>query len=172
MVLPLTLIVEARISVEYMRALRVLLVDDYKPFIRILRSMLPNDRFEVIGQASDGLEAIKEAESLRPDLVLLDVGLPKMNGIEVAKALRKLLPRAIILMLSQDPSAEVVAEALNVGAAGYVHKQRAQRELLPAIDMVLEGKQFVSPGLLAGELSDDAPTEFLTGQPSALQRQG
>ena len=131
-----------------MPRLTVLLVDDYEPFLQVLQSILPTDRFQVVGQAPDGLEAVKKAELLRPDLILLDIGLPRLNGIEVARTIKSFAPQTTILMLSQDASPDVVEEALKAGALGYVHKQRAQRELLIAIECVLAGKRFVSDGLL------------------------
>jgi CheY-like chemotaxis protein len=126
----------------------VLLVDDYKPFLQVLQSILPADRFHVLAHASDGIEAIKKAELLRPNLILLDIGLPRLSGIEVARTVKSFAPQTTILMLSQDASPDVIEEALKTGALGYVHKQRAQRELLIAIECVLAGKRFVSNGLL------------------------
>jgi DNA-binding NarL/FixJ family response regulator len=140
-----------------MPPLRVLMVDDYEPFLQVLRAILPSDRFHVIAQASDGLEAVKKAELLQPDLILLDVGLPRLNGIEVARRVKELFCRTAILMLSQDTSPEVVGEALKAGALGYIHKPRAQRELLIGIECVLAGKRFVSDGLLDFD-STDGPT--------------
>lgn len=131
-----------------MALLRVLIVDDYEPFLQVLRSMLPSDRFQVIAQASDGLEAVKQARLLQPDLMLLDVGLPRLNGIEVARTVKSVAPQVVILMLSQDASPDIVGEALKAGALGYIHKQRAQRELLTGIESVMAGKQFASKGML------------------------
>src|SRR5690348_12998984 len=99
-----------------MALLRVLIVDDYEPFLQVLRSMLPSDRFQVIAQASDGLEAVKQARLLQPDLMLLDVGLPRLNGIEVARTVKSVAPQVVILMLSQDASPDIVGEALKAGA--------------------------------------------------------
>jgi DNA-binding response OmpR family regulator len=110
--------------------------------------------FQVIDEASDGLEAVEKAEKLQPDLVVLDIGLPKLNGIEVAKRLRQLAPQASILFLSQEPSSDVVREALRMGALGYVHKSRAGSELLPAIEAVLGGKRYVSGGLDGTEFGE------------------
>lgn len=103
-------------------------------------------QFQVAGKASDGLEAVRKAEELRPDLMLLDIGLPKLNGIEVARRVRKRVPNTKILFVSQESSYEVVKAALQLGM-GYVVKVRAEAELLPAIEAVLGGKRFISDGL-------------------------
>jgi CheY-like chemotaxis protein len=101
----------------------------------------------VICEASDGSEAVQKAEELRPNLILLDIGLPKLNGLEAARQIRKLAPESKILFLTQESSADVVQEALSLGALGYVVKAHAGTELLAAVQAVLQGKQFVSSGL-------------------------
>jgi len=108
--------------------------------------MLQAADFQVVGQASDGLEAVQRAEELQPDLILLDIGLPKLNGMEAAKRLREIAPQVKILFLSQESAADIVQEALNLSALGYVHKSRVQWELLPAIESVLAGRQVVRMG--------------------------
>ena len=124
---------------------RILSVDDHEPFRRLTSSLLEKrPEFQIIGQASDGLEAIQKAEELQPDLILLDIGLPKLNGMEAAKRIRILAPRTKILIVSQVSDSDVVGEALQLGAMGYVFKSNAGSELLPAIEAVLGGNQFVS----------------------------
>jgi len=103
--------------------------------------------WHIICEVSDGVEAVQKAEELRPDLILLDVGLPKLNGIEAARRIGTVTPQCKILFVSQEPSADVVREALRVGGRGYVLKARAQNDLLNAVEAVLQGKQFVSSGL-------------------------
>jgi DNA-binding NarL/FixJ family response regulator len=103
--------------------------------------------WEIICEASDGLEAVLKAEELRPDLILLDIGLPKLNGIEAARRIRTLSPESNIIFVSQESSAEVVEETLRLGARGYVVKRRAGIDLLPAIEAVRGNRQFVSSGL-------------------------
>jgi DNA-binding NarL/FixJ family response regulator len=140
---------------------KILVVDDFEPFRRFVCSMLEQrEEFQVIGQASDGLEACQKATDLRPDLILLDIGLPKLNGIETARRLHKLVPGVRILFFSQYNSSDVVQEALGTGALGYVHKPRAHSELLPAIEAVLRGRHFVSSNLMYPELYQNttAPT--------------
>ena len=110
-----------------------------------------------IGIASDGLEAVQKAKELQPDLILLDIGLPSLNGIEVARQIRKLSPESKILFVSQESSADVVQEALGTGALGFVFKSDAERELLEGVNAVRRGERFVS-GRFAGhdfpEVSD------------------
>ena len=126
----------------------VLLVDDYAEWLRQGRSVLQaRPEWQVISEASDGLEAVEKAERLKPDLILLDIGLPKLNGIEAARRIRQLSPSSKIIFLSQENSVDVVQVALSTGALGYVRKADAKRELLPAMDAVLQGKQFVSSSL-------------------------
>jgi DNA-binding NarL/FixJ family response regulator len=131
-----------------MSLMRVLVVEDFAPFWQVIRSTLAErPGVQVIGEVADGLEGVHKAEVLEPDLVLLDIGLPTLNGIEAARQIRKLTPESKIIFLSQESSGEVVREALNVGAWGYVVKTRAATDLLAAVDAVLEGRQFVSVGL-------------------------
>jgi DNA-binding NarL/FixJ family response regulator len=129
-----------------MLSVRVLVVDDYEPFRRLIRSMLEGPIFRVIGEASDGLQAIQMATLVQPDLILLDVGLPKLDGVKAAEQIRQSAPRCRILFLNQDPSLDMARRALDLGALGYLHKTRAA-ELLPAIDSVLAGELYVSTSL-------------------------
>ncbi len=97
---------------------------------------------------SDGLDAIQKAEELLPDLVVLDVGLPTLNGIEAARRIRKLSPKSKLLFLSQESSADIVQQAFSSGAMGYVVKLHAESELLVAVEAVLRGEKFISPTLV------------------------
>lgn len=127
---------------------RILIVDDFAPFLRVVRMILQiRDDLQIVGEASDGLVAIQKAKELQPDLIILDISLPKLNGIQAARRMRDLVPHAKILFLSIESSSDVVREALTVGGAGYVYKLHVAGELLPAIEMVLSGKQFVSSHL-------------------------
>lgn len=124
---------------------RILLVDDSEPFRRLLSWALQNrPEMQVVGEVSDGLEAVQKAQELRPDLILLDIGLPKLNGIEAARRIRKLSPNSKILFLSQESSADVLQEALGTGAMGYVVKADVASELLIAVNAVLRGETFIS----------------------------
>ena len=113
----------------------------------------------MVCEVADGLAAVQKAEELKPDLILLDISLPSLNGIEAGRQIRKVAPNAKILFLSQESSEDVVREALSLGARGYVIKTQAGSELLPAVEAVLRGKKFVSKGVhghdgaLASEVS-------------------
>jgi len=134
--------------------IRVLVVDDYEPFRRFICSTLRRrPELQIVGEASDGLEAVQQAEQLEPDLIVLDIGLPTLTGIEAVRRIRKLFPRSKIPFVSQESSADVVQEALALGALGYVVKAHAGSDLLPAVAAVLEGRQFVSRGLSGHSLA-------------------
>jgi DNA-binding NarL/FixJ family response regulator len=125
-------------------------VDDFKPFVRLVVSILEQDAgVRVVGHASDGLEAVRKAEQLQPDLILLDIGLPHLNGIEAARRIRKMAPAAKILFVTAESTPDVMQEALLLGAAGYVVKSRAGSELLPALEALRRGMRFVSGGFSA-----------------------
>src|SRR5207244_9373190 len=129
-------------------SLRVLVVEDFEPFRRFVRVTLRNGKhLHIICEVSDGLEAVQKAEELKPDLILLDIGLPTLNGIEAARRIRKSTPDSKIIFLSQESSAEVVQEAFDLGALGYVAKARAGSELLAAVEAVLHGRAFVGTGV-------------------------
>jgi len=128
--------------------IRVLVVEDFAPFRKFIRSMLEKEpSLRIVGEASDGLEAVRKAEELQPDLILLDLGLPTLNGIEVARRVLPLSPQSKILFVSQESSADIVQEVLRCGALGYVVKTHAGSELLAAVEAVCQGRQFVSVGL-------------------------
>ena len=138
-----------------MHPVRVLVVDDNEPFRRLIRSMLESPSLRVIGEASDGLEAIQKATLLQPDLILLDIGLPKLNGIEAAERIRQFAPHSKILFISQEASSDVVEAAFGLGALGYVYKSRVYADLLPAIESVLTGRLFVSASLETYRAADE-----------------
>jgi DNA-binding NarL/FixJ family response regulator len=130
------------------RSVSVLIVDDYAPFRQFLRSKLESLPYlQIIGEASDGLEAVRKARELHPDLILLDIGLPGPNGIQAARQMRELSPAPKILFVSENRSKEIAQEALRSGAHGYVLKSDAANELLPAVKSVIRGMPFVSASL-------------------------
>ena len=127
-----------------MSLIRVLVVEDFEPFRQFIVSTLGKSRdLQVVGEASDGLEGVRKAEELKPDLILLDIGLPGLNGLDAARQIRKLSPESKIIFVSQESSPDIVQEALSLGALGYVIKARAGGELLTAVAAVIAEKQFV-----------------------------
>jgi DNA-binding NarL/FixJ family response regulator len=122
----------------------ILVVDDFEPFRRLICSNLQNMlQLATIVEASDGVEAIELAQALRPSLILLDIGLPKTDGIEAARRIRELAPLSKILFVSQESSVDVVEAAFSLGASAYVIKMDAASELPAAIKAVLRGESFV-----------------------------
>lgn len=121
------------------RQARILLVDDFAPWRDQLRSLL-NTRsdWNIVGEASDGQEAIEKATEMQPDIILLDVGMPTLNGIEAAKVIRQRCPKSRILFVTQDGDDDIRNAAMRVGAAAYVLKSRAGNELLDAIATALD----------------------------------
>jgi DNA-binding NarL/FixJ family response regulator len=129
-------------------SIRVLVVDDNEPWRRFASTtLLKPQEFEIIGEATDGVQAVQQAQELLPDLILLDIGLPTLNGIEAARRIREVSPASKILFVSEYRSPDIAEAALSTGARGYVVKSDAGSELLPAIEAVLRGEQFVSAGL-------------------------
>jgi DNA-binding NarL/FixJ family response regulator len=131
-----------------MAVTRILIVDDFAQWLQFVQTIFEaREDLKIIGTATDGMEAVQKAEELQPDLILLDIGLPGLNGLEAARQIRKLSPNSQILFCSQESSAEIVEEALKLGAQGYLVKSDASSELLLAIEAALQGKQFVSKRL-------------------------
>ena len=132
---------------------RVLLVEDHELFRRFIRSVIETRHdFRLVCEAADGLEAVHKCLELQPDVVLLDIGLPGLSGLEAARRIRAFVPACRIVFLTQESSADVVEEAMRLGAAGYVIKVRAAGELVPALIAAREGRQFVSSGVAGVEL--------------------
>ena len=126
---------------------KTLVVDDGEGFRRFLcATLMETTECEIVGEASDGLQAVNQAEKLQPDLILLDLGLPTLNGIQAARRIRQLSPNAKILFVRQNSSPEIAQGALNVGAHGYLVKSD-MTELTSAISTVLAGVQFISSRL-------------------------
>jgi DNA-binding NarL/FixJ family response regulator len=136
---------------------RVLVVEDFETFRRFVCSTLAkNPSLRIIGEVSDGIEAVRKAEELRPDLILLDIGLPALNGMVAARQIRKLSPESKIIFVTQESDHDVVQEAFNLGAWAYALKTHAGTDLLTAVDAVLEGRQFVSAALLGQVVATQA----------------
>ena len=124
---------------------RILVVDDYEPWRRFITSALQKmPEAQIVGEGADGMEAVEKAQELQPDLILLDIGLPKLDGIKAALKIRECAPKARILFFTENSSSDIAEEAMRTGADGYIVKAGAAQELLPAIKTVLLGKRFLS----------------------------
>jgi DNA-binding NarL/FixJ family response regulator len=124
---------------------RVLVVEDFESFRQFIRSTLQKrPDLQLVGEAADGLEAVQKAVELKPDLILLDIGLPVLNGMEVARQIRERVPESKVIFLSQESAPEIVQKAFSLGACAYVVKAKAGSDLLAAVEAVLSGKKFVS----------------------------
>jgi len=129
-------------------SLRVLVVDDHDGWRRFVSGIVAmQPEWRVIGQASDGLEAVQMTEQLQPGLILLDIGLPKLNGLDAARQIQAVAPTTKILCVSENRSRDIAEAALASGAGGYVVKSDVGTDLLLAIRSVLEGKRFISASL-------------------------
>jgi DNA-binding NarL/FixJ family response regulator len=133
-----------------MAPIRVLLVDDHDVARRGIRSVLSSDAdLDVVSEAADGEEAVKRAQELRPAIILLDISLPGISGIQAARQIRSISPDSRIIFLSQHDSIQIAKDALSAGGHGYVVKSDAGRDLLAAIRAVHAGQTFVSRTLVA-----------------------
>jgi DNA-binding NarL/FixJ family response regulator len=133
--------------------IRILIVDDCVSWRREVISLLEREpEFQIIGEASDGLEAVRKSAELQPDLTLLDVGLPKFNGVDAARKILQNSPESKIVFVTGNSSPELVHELLILGARAYILKVDAGSDLLPAIKDVFAGKRFVSSSVAVPNL--------------------
>src|SRR5437763_14273943 len=154
-------------------ALRVLIVDDHALFRRGLQMVLASEPdIEVVGEASDGAEAVEKAKALKPNVVLMDVRMPKRSGIEAAGAIRGELPDAKILMLTMSDEEADLYEAIKAGASGYLLKEISIEEVPDAVRSVWAGQSRISPSMASKLLSEFAAMSQRTGagQPGGAQR--
>ena len=160
--------------ISNLSSIRVLVVDDFPDWRRlIIEWFREHCHFQIVGQASDGPEAVFKAQQLQPDLILLDIGLPTLSGIEAARRIRKLSPGAKILFLSQESNCAVLHAAINAGGNGYVVKSEAFNDLFPALQAVTLGKSFISPSLIRLPSEFEQPTGDSTLQhPLDRSREG
>jgi DNA-binding NarL/FixJ family response regulator len=125
--------------------IRILLVDDHPIVRQGLRTLLEgHPGWEVVGEASDGVEALDKATSLMPDVIVLDVTMPRMNGLEACRQIRQELKGLEILFVTQHDSPQMMREALDAGARGYVVKSNAARDLLEAVEAVSQHREFTA----------------------------
>lgn len=125
---------------------RVLMADDHSIFLAGVRKLI-EDQCEVVGTVENGRALLEAAERLKPELILLDISMPLLNGLEAARHLRKTLPEAKLLFLTMHASSRYATEAFKVGAHGFLLKQSAASELPQAIDSVLKGKHYLTPSI-------------------------
>jgi DNA-binding NarL/FixJ family response regulator len=126
---------------------RILIVDDHEIFRKGLRSLLEScAQWEICGEASDGLEAVEAAKSLVPDVVVMDIGMPRLNGLDATKQIRKELPKTRVLILSQHDSPHMLTAAADAGALAYITKSEVARHLLMVLDEITAGRSFGRSG--------------------------
>lgn len=143
----------------------ILIVDDHEIFRRGLRSLLESrGEFDIVGEAVNGLEAIDKAKELQPDIIVMDVSMPQMDGLEAARLIRNDRPDARIIILSQHDSSQMLKAALEVGASAYVTKSQVARSLFRAIEGVLQGHPFSWNG------GNGGPGPMKPATPSAQSR--
>ncbi len=129
-----------------MKKIKILLADDHSVVRSGLRSIFKTNKdFSVIGEAANGVDALRLASRLKPDVVILDISMPKMNGIEAARAIKEKLPETKILILTVQEKEEYVYEMIRAGANGYVLKDAEKSEIFKAVRTVVSGNQFFSP---------------------------
>jgi DNA-binding NarL/FixJ family response regulator len=152
---------------------RVLLADDHLMLVEALKKVLEVE-YDVVGSVGDGLALLNAAERLRPDVVVLDIAMPLLNGLDAGRQLRNNLPAAKLVFLTMNEDPYLVGEAFRAGASAYLLKQGAALELTIAISDVLKGKTYVTP-CIAGGLANisllDPETREQAPQPTARQRQ-
>jgi DNA-binding NarL/FixJ family response regulator len=142
------------------RKSRLFIVEDHQLFREGLKSMLDSrGDIEIAGEAEDGLNAIRTISRLKPEMVLLDLSIPKISGISVMKEIKRNLPEVKILALTIHESDQYVLEAFNAGVNGYCIKDTSRQELMVAIDSILQGKSYISPGI-----SDQVIEGYLDGR--------
>lgn len=149
---------------------RVLLADDHGILLAGVRKLI-EDRCDIVGTAVDGRALLEAASRLQPDLIILDISMPLLNGLDAARQLRKLLPETKLLFLTMHASTRYATEALKVGASGFLLKQTADEELPQAITAVLQGKQYLTPSItkpVIAQFLNPEETRVIKGDPSAL----
>lgn len=126
---------------------RILLVDDHVLVRQGLKSLLEREGFLVVGEASDGQEGLRLAESERPDIVVMDISMPTINGLSAAREIQQKFPKTKTILLTQHDEKQYVTEAMEAGVKGYVLKNQAGSDLLQAIKQVSRGQVYLSPGV-------------------------
>jgi DNA-binding NarL/FixJ family response regulator len=128
-------------------SVRIVLVDDHVLVRQGLKSLIERDGFQVVGEASDGQEALRQVELLQPDIVVMDISMPTFNGLNATWELQRSFPNTKTILLTQHDEDQYVSEALEAGVKGYVLKSQAATDLLQAIKQVSHGQVYLSPGV-------------------------
>jgi len=146
-----------------MKSVRILIVDDHAVVRRGVKALLETKRrWRVLAQAADGREAILQAKKCKPDVVVLDISLPDLNGFEVTRQILKVSPQSRVVILSMHQTEQAIRDALDAGARGFVFKSDLDRDLLSAVEMAAQGIQFLTP-----KASEMVVERFLKGDPPA-----
>jgi len=135
-----------------MKKPRILLADDHVLLAEALKSML-SAVYDVVGTVSDGRSLLDAAETLEPDLIVVDIGMPQLNGLDATRKIKRLLPKVKVIILTMNEESGLVAEAFRAGATGYLLKYSAPQELLEAIEEVLKGASYLSPRITRGAVA-------------------
>src|SRR4051794_33398017 len=169
--------VSSGVGAYSMAAVRILIADDHEIVRRGLRLLIASrPEWQVCGEAEDGEEAIEKAKLLRPDVILLDVSMPRMNGLDAARILRREVPQSEIIIVSQNDPSIMQARAFEVGARGYVAKSNLSRDLLSSLESILgekagtNGKAKAQPEIVPAESSDRQSFLQGGGELGALMR--
>ncbi|MFZ0335287.1 MAG: response regulator transcription factor [Candidatus Acidiferrales bacterium] len=134
-----------------MQRTRILIVDDHEIFRRGLRALLESrDEFDISGEAANGVEAVEKAKELLPDIIVMDVSMPQMDGLQATRLIRREHPDAKVLILSQHDSSHMLSAACDAGASAYVTKSQVARSLFTALEAIIEGRPFSWKGAEAG----------------------
>jgi DNA-binding NarL/FixJ family response regulator len=153
------------------KKIKLFLVDDHPIVLEGIKShLLAQDEFEVVGHAADGQEATRKARLLQPDIVLMDISMPRMNGLEAMARLRRQAPRAKIIVLTMHQSREYISQAVRGGARGYVLKDTSPAELVQAIKLIHQGQGFFSPSVSRVVLEELANGDKEKPPPSCLTK--
>jgi two-component system response regulator NreC len=130
--------------------IRIVLADDHVLVRQSLKALLEREGFQVVAEASDGQEAVRHAGSLQPDIVVMDISMPILNGLNAAREMSRSIPKTKIILLTQHDEGQYISEALDAGVKGYVLKNQVASDLLEAIRQVSRGQVYLSPGVSRG----------------------
>jgi DNA-binding NarL/FixJ family response regulator len=135
-----------------MNRIKILLADDHLLVAEAFKSLL-TPLYDVVGTVSDGMALLEAADTLRPDVIVIDIGMPQLNGIDATRQIKHILPRVKIIIVTMNEDSTLVGEAFRAGASGYLLKHSASRELMLAIQEVLKGASYLSPRITGGAVA-------------------